>query len=127
MEIKNKEWFDILGRNADYHGDPLIILDESFEIIFTNQKASALFTIDDYHISLDQVFEKETVQEISDFIGPVLNAFQKNIFKNTLINLKSGDSVVFDLAIEPIQADENVNVILVFRNTENINTDHLLS
>lgn len=127
MEIKNKEWLDILGRNADYHGDPLIILDESFEIIFTNQKASALFTIDDYHISLDQVFEKETVQEISDFIGPVLNAFQKNIFKNTLINLKSGDSVVFDLAVEPIQADGNVNVILVFRSTENINTDHLLS
>ena len=82
MEIKNKDWLDILGRNSDYHGDPLIILDESFEIIFTNQKAISLFLIDDYNISLEQIFEKTTVQEILDFVGPAINTFQKKLLKN---------------------------------------------
>ena len=68
MEIKNKEWLDILGRNSDYHGDPLIILDESFAIVFTNQKVASLFFIDDYHITLEQVFEKETVNDLTDLI-----------------------------------------------------------
>ena len=127
MEIKNKEWLDILGRNSDYHGDPLIILDESFEIVFTNQKASSLFIIDDYHITLEQVFEKETVNELTDLIGPVVNSFQKNIFKNITVNLKSGSSTTFDLSIEPIQTDETLNIIIVFRSTENIIAYDILS
>ena len=127
MEIKNKEWIDVLGRNADYHGDPLIILDDSFEIIFVNQKASSFFFIDDFHITLEQVFEKETVQELTDFIGPIIHTSQKRTFKNTSINLKSGNNLVFDLSIEPIETDETLNVILVFRNVENINTSDLLS
>jgi PAS domain S-box-containing protein len=127
VEIKNKEWLDILGRNSDYHGDPLIILDDSFEIIFTNQKAATLFFIDDYHITIEQVFEKETVQELTDFIGQVLNTFQKKIIKHTSINLKSGNNILFDLSIEPIQTAETINIILVFRSIENINADDLLS
>jgi len=127
VEIKNKEWLDILGRNSDYHGDPLIILDDSFEIIFTNQKAATLFFIDDYHISLEQVFEKETVQELTDFIGPVLNTLQKRIVKHASINLKSGNNIFFDLLIEPIQTDEALNIILVFRSVENFNANDLLS
>ncbi len=43
MELKNKEWFNILGKIADHHGDPLIILDDSFEIIFSNQTADLTF------------------------------------------------------------------------------------
>jgi len=127
VEIKNKEWLDILGRNSDYHGDPLIILDDSFEITFTNQKAATFFFIDDYHITLDQVFEKKTVQELTDLIGPVLNNFQKKIFKHISINLKSGNNILFDLSIEPIQTDDTNNVILIFRTIENINADDLLS
>ncbi len=127
MEIKNKEWRDILGRNSDYHGDPLIILDESFEIVFTNQKAASLFIIDDHHITLEQVFEKETVNELTDLIGPVIINFQKNIFKNIQVNLKSGNGVVFDLSIEPIQTDDALNIIIVFRSNENINAYDLLS
>ncbi|MEO8232997.1 MAG: PAS domain-containing protein, partial [Ignavibacteriota bacterium] len=127
MEIKNKDWLDILGRNSDYHGDPLIILDDSFEIIFTNHKASELFIIDDYHITLEQVFEKETVQQLTDLIGPVVNTFQKKIVKETSFNLKSGNTLEFDLAIEPIQTDETTNIILIFRNIKNINQNNLLS
>lgn len=127
MEIKNKEWIDILGRNSDYHGDPLIILDDSFEIIFTNHKAQSLFSIDDYHITLEQVFEKDSVQQLIDYIGPVINKFQKKIFNSTSLNLKSGNSVIYDLSIEPLQTDENIYAILVFRSNENINLDHLLS
>ena len=127
MEIKNKEWLDILGRNSDYHGDPLIILDESFEIIFTNQKASSLLSIDDYNITLDQVFEKETVHDLNDMIGPVINSLQKKRFKNVSINLKSGNYLKFDLSIEPIQIDETINVILVFRSIDNINVNDFLN
>ncbi len=127
MEIKNKEWLDILGRNADYHGDPLIILDDSYEIVFTNQTASTFFNIDDFHISLEQVFEEETVQELNDYIGPVLHSFQKKVFNNISFNLKSGNNIVFDLLIEPIQTDETNNIILFFRNIESINANDLLS
>lgn len=127
MEIKNKDWLDILGRNSDYHGDPLIILDDSFEIIFTNHKASELFIIDDYQITLEQVFEKETVQLLTDIIGPVVNNFQKKIFKETSFNLKSGSTLEFTLAIEPIQTDETTNIILIFRNIRNFNQNNLLS
>ena len=127
MEIKNKDWLDILGRNSDYHGDPLIILDDSFEIIFTNHKAAELFIIDDYHITLEQVFERETVQQLIDFIGPVVNTFQKKIFKETSFNLKTGNTLEFDLAIEPIQTDESTNIILFFRNIKNKNQNNLLS
>ncbi len=127
MEIKNKDWLDILGRNSDYHGDPLIILDDSFEIIFTNHKAAELFIIDDYHITLEQVFEKETVQQLTDIIGPVINTFQKKTFKETSLNLKAGSTLEFDLAIEPIQTDETTNIILIFRNIKNINQNNLLS
>jgi PAS domain S-box-containing protein len=127
LEIKNKEWLDILSRNSDYHGDPLIILDESFEIVYTNQKARTLFLIDDHHITLEQVFEKETVNELTDLIGPVINTFQKDIFKNISVNLKSGSSSVFDLSIEPIQTDESINVLLIFRNSESINAYDLFS
>ncbi|MCU0343151.1 MAG: PAS domain S-box protein [Ignavibacterium sp.] len=127
MEIKNKDWLDILGRNSDYHGDPLIILDESFEIIFTNQKAISLFLIDDYNISLEQIFEKTTVQEILDFVGPAINTFQKKILKNISIDLKSGHNLLFDLSIDPIRTEDVLNVILVFRSIDNINKDDLLS
>ena len=127
MEIKNKEWIDIIGRNSDYHGDPLIILDESFEIVFTNLKAASLFFIDDYHITLEQVFEKETVNDLTDLIGPVINSSQKSIYKNISVHLKAGSSSVFDLFIEPIQTDEVINILLVFRSTENINSYDLLN
>ena len=127
MEIKNKDWLDILGRNSDYHGDPLIILDESFEIIFANLKASSLFLIEDQHISLEQVFEKDTVKQLIDFIGPLLITLQKKTFKETIIDLKSSDNLKFDLSIEPIQTEDSVNFILIFRSTEIINQSDLLS
>ncbi|HEX9253695.1 MAG TPA: PAS domain S-box protein [Ignavibacteriaceae bacterium] len=127
MEIKNKEWLDILGRNSDYHGDALVILDDSFEIVFTNQKAATLFFIDDFNISLEQVFEKETVQELTDIIGPVINSFQKKSYKNFSVNFKTGNSAVFDLFVEPIQADSITNILIVFRNSENVNANEFLS
>ena len=97
------------------------------KLVFTNQKAASLFFIDDYHITLEQVFEKETVNELTDLIGPVINSFHKNIYKNISVNLKAGSSSVFDLFIEPIQTDEVINILLVFRSTENINSYDLLS
>ena len=127
MELINKGWIDVLGSNSDYHGDPLIILDESFEINFTNQKASVLFSIDEYHITLEQIFDKDTVQQLSDIIGPALNTFQKKIYSNTSVGLKSGNTLSFDLSIEPIITEDSKHVILVFRNMDNINFDDLLS
>lgn len=127
MELINKGWIDVLGSNSDYHGDPLIILDESFEINFTNQKASVLFSIDEYHITLEQIFDKDTVQQLSDIIGPALNTFQKKIYANTSVGLKSGNTLSFDLSIEPIITEDSKHVILVFRNMDNINFDDLLS
>ncbi len=88
MELKNKEWLDILGRIADSHGDPLIILDDSFEIIFTNQKANSLFSIDDFNITLEQVFERSTVREITDTIGIVLNSHQEKLLKEYFFRTK---------------------------------------
>ena len=127
MEIKNKDWLDILGRNSDYHGDPLIILDDSFEIIFTNDKAAELFIIEDYHITLEQVFERDSVQQLTDFIGTVLNSHQKKIFVEASFDLLTGNTLDFDLAIEPIQTDDITNIILIFRNAKNINQSNLLS
>jgi PAS domain S-box-containing protein len=124
---KNKDWFDILGRNSDYHGDPLLILDDSFEIIFTNQKASTLFSIDDFNICLDQIFGKETVQYLIESIGPALNSSQKKNYKSSLINLKSGYKLEFDLSVEPIQLNETVNIILIFRSLVKINSNDILS
>ena len=126
MELKNKEWLDILGRIADYHGDPLIILDDSFEIFFSNQKANSLFSIEDFNITLEHVFEKSTVTEISDSIGIVLNSYQDNIFKDFSVKLLGGNSLSYDLSIEPFRWEETNNIILVFKNETKDYTDELL-
>ena len=127
MELKNKEWLAILGKIADYHGDPLIILDDSFEIIFANQKANSLFSIDDFNITLEQVFERETVTEITDTIGIVLNSYQEKLLKNISLKLKGGDSLSFDLNIEQFQCEETINIILVFRSEVKDYPDDLLN
>ena len=126
MEIKNKEWFEILGKVADYHSDPLIMLDTSFEIIFTNQKAVSIFSIDDFNLTLEQVFEQETVIEFTDAIGIVLNSsLQKNI-KNLLIKLKGGSNLIYDVSIELINLEDVINIVLLFRNVSSNKSDELI-
>jgi PAS domain S-box-containing protein len=126
VELKNKEWFNILGKIADHHGDPLIILDDSFEIIFSNQTAVSLFSIDDFNITLDQIFDKNTVNEISDNAGIALNTFKNKTLDQLELKLKSGSNLVSDISIELLNLDESVNVVLIFSSSFKIDQDELI-
>ena len=126
MELKNKEWFNILGKIADHHGDPLIILDDSFEIIFSNQTAVSLFSIDDFNITLDQIFDKNTVNEISDNAGIALNTFKNKTLDQLDLKLKSGSNLVSDISIELLNLDESINVVLIFSSSFKIDQDELI-
>lgn len=117
----------MLGKVADYHSDPLIILDTSFEIIFTNYKAISIFSIDDFNLTLDQIFEHETVSEITDTIGIVLNSSVKKNIKDLLINLKGGSSLFYDVTVDVVNSDDSISIILLFKNVSISNSEELIS
>ena len=116
MELINKEWLKILGSIEDYHGNPLIILDDSFEIIFTNQYANSLFSIDDFNITLEQVFERDTIRELTDLIGIVLNSNQEKILKKIDVKLKGGNTLSLNLLVQPHLSEETQFIFLIFKN-----------
>ena len=126
MELKNKEWLDIIGRIADYHGDPLIILDDSFEIIFTNQKAISTFSIDDFNISLEQIFEKDTTRNLSDSIGIALNTNKKKTLSDYSVELKNGNTITYNISLELLHTEDSINIVLLFNNVSTINSNDLL-
>lgn len=117
----------MLGKVADYHSDPLIILDTSFEIIFTNHKAISIFSIDDFNLTLDQIFEYETVSEITDTIGIVLNSSVKKNIKDLLIKLKGGSSLFYDVTVDVVNSDDSFSIILLFKNVSISNSEELIS
>ena len=127
LELKNKEWFDILGKISDYQGNPIIIIDSSFDIVYTNQHANSLFFIESHHISLEQVFETETVQMLTDLAGPVLYSFESNEKRSLRVKLKAGITLTFDLFIEAFEIEESKNILLIFKNVESDDSSNLIS
>ena len=127
LEFKSKEWFEILGKVSDYQGNPIIIIDSSFDIIYTNQHANSLFFIDAHHISLEQVFETETVQLLTDLVGPVLYTFKSTEKKDLTIRLKAGVTKVFDLFIDAFGIEESQNILLIFKNIESDNFSNFIA
>ncbi len=127
LEFKSKEWFEILGKVSDYQGNPIIIIDSSFDIIYTNQHANSLLFIDAHHISLEQVFETETVQLLTDLLGPVLYTFKSTEKKDLTIRLKAGVTKVFDLFIDAFGIEESQNILLIFKNIESDNFSNFIA
>jgi PAS domain S-box-containing protein len=127
LELKNKEWFDILGKVSDHQGNAVIIIDSSFDIIYTNQQANLLFFIDAHHISLEQVFEIETVQMLTDLAGPVLYSFKSTEKKDLSVKLKAGIAQDFDLFIEALEIDETKNILLLFKKIGSDDTTNLIT
>ncbi|MFZ1281493.1 MAG: hypothetical protein WAR59_11695, partial [Ignavibacteriaceae bacterium] len=82
MEENSKIIIDLFGKIADLNNDPLIVIDESYEIVFTNQVAISHFIIDDLNISLEQIFENESVKEITDLIGITLSTAKNKSLKD---------------------------------------------
>jgi len=119
----NKEWLDFFSKTADKLGSPLIILDDSQEIVFTNQKAISDFLIDDHNVTLDQVFESETVIELNDLIGISVNTSAKLIERNISLKLKTGAIEDFELVLETISSEFGVNTILFFMKKDGIGND----
>lgn len=120
----NKEWLEFFSKTADKLGNPLIILDESQEIVFTNQNAVSNFLIDDQNVNLDQVFESDTVIELNDLIGLSVNTSAKLIERNISLKLKTGTAEDFELVLETISSEYGVNTILFFTRKEEISEDH---
>jgi len=110
----NKEWLEFFSKTADKLGNPLIILDESQEIVFTNQNAISNFLIDDHNVNLDQVFEPDTVIELSDLIGLSINTSTKLIERNISLKLKTGTTEDYELVLETISSEYGINTILFF-------------
>ncbi|HQJ45528.1 MAG TPA: PAS domain-containing protein, partial [Ignavibacteriaceae bacterium] len=123
MLTLNKEWLDFFSKTADKLGSPLIILDDSQEIVFTNQKAISDFLIDDHNVTLDQVFESETVIELNDLIGISVNTSAKLIERNISLKLKTGAIEDFELVLETISSEFGVNTILFFMKKDGIGND----
>lgn len=124
MESKIKEWIDLYAQIAESVSDLVIILDHSFEILHANQKAASIFYIDDFSLTLEQVFDNQTTLHLSDEIGAVLFTNQKKSLKNFLFNIKTGYNFEFDLTITPVEARDEKLILLVFsdKNFENRET-----
>lgn len=113
----NKEWLDFFSKAADKQDKPLIILDNSQEIIFTNQTAVSSFLIDDHNITLDQVFESETVLELNDLIGLSINTSANLLDRKITLKLKTGLTENYRIILETLSTEDGVNTILFFNET----------
>ena len=118
MESKVREWIELYAKITENISDLIIILDSSFEIIYANQKATTEFYIDNSSITLEQVFNKETTQQLTDEIGPVLFTNQKKSLKNFIINLNTEISFEYNLIINPVTINDEKIILLIFNNQE---------
>jgi PAS domain S-box-containing protein len=114
VESINKEWFDLILKIADYHKDPVFILNDSFEIVFTNQIANSFFLIDDSDLTLNQIFDSTTVKTITDLIGISVSLNQKSETKQIEVTLKSDQKFILDLTIQILRSGLSNKYILVF-------------
>jgi len=110
----NKEWLDLIIRFADHNDDAILILNNSFEIIFSNQTANSLFYIDETNIVLDQIFAEHTVKQLIDQLGISKSVNQNKSIKNLELTLKSEDKLYVDLFIDNIKIEKNFNRVLLF-------------
>lgn len=109
-----KEWIDLYTKIAESVSDLVVILDHSFDILYANQKAASVFYIDDLSLTLEQVFDNETVLHLNDEIGSVLYIDQKKSLQNFAVNIKTGYNYEFDLVISPIKIKDEKLILLVF-------------
>jgi PAS domain S-box-containing protein len=114
VESKAKEWLDLYAKMSENISDLVIILDTSFEIIYSNHKAASFFLIDDYSITLDQVFDNETAKTLTEEVSQVLFAYQKKTINNFRINLKSENRFEYNLIIAPIDITNDKLLFLIF-------------
>lgn len=110
----NKEWLDLLVRVADHNNDAILILNDSLEIIFSNQTANSLFFIDESNIVLEQIFSPETVNRIIDQIGISKTENQNKSIKNLELILKSEEKLFLDLFIDSIKVEKKLHKVLLF-------------
>ena len=110
----NKEWLDLLVRVADNNNDAILILNDSLEIIFSNQTANSLFFIDESNIVLEQIFSSETVNLIVDQIGISKTENQNKSIKNLELILKSEEKLFLDLFIGSIKVEKKIHKVLLF-------------
>lgn len=129
MLTLKKEWLDFFSKTADKQGNPLIILDDSQEIIFTNQKANSQFLIDDHNITLDQVFEPETITELNDLIGLSINTAAQFLERDITVKLKTGSTNNFRIILETLSTESGDKTILFFNspNELNINSTNIVN
>jgi PAS domain S-box-containing protein len=114
VELKNKEWLELVVRIADQHNDAVIILNDLNEIILSNQIAQSYFLIEDTNLTLEQVFDGKTVQVISDQIGISKSTSVKNILSDFEIILKNSFKLYTNLSIEIILLNNLKQTILIF-------------
>jgi len=127
VEENSKIIIDLFGKIADLNNDPLIVIDESYEIVFTNQVAISHFIIDDLNISLEQIFENESVKEITDLIGITLSTAKNKSLKDLELNLKSGVKYKTNILIEILALGDKVNIVLIFKSAIENHTENLIS
>jgi PAS domain S-box-containing protein len=118
LESTTKEWLEIYAKISESVSDLVVILDSSFEIIYSNQKASSLFQIDDYSLTLAQVFSDDTVKKLSDETGPSLFTNEKRYLKQLQLKLKSGNIFEFDLTISTAKLVNEKIILLVFSDSD---------
>lgn len=114
MEHSIKEWIKQYANLTDSIGELVIVLDSSFELLHANQKAVKAFLIDDYTLTLEQIFYKETVGYLTDEIGQVLFTNQKKTIKDFLIKINADDSFEFDLTISTVEINSDKIIFLIF-------------
>jgi len=125
VDSKIKEWIDLYAKITENIGELVIILDPSFEILHANQIASSQFFIDDFSLTLEQVFTRETARDLIDKIGPVLFTNQKKVIKDYIVNINTGYSSEYDLIINPVELEDEKIILLLFRQ-KNIENDIFL-
>ncbi len=119
MENEIKEWIKLNANLTDSIGELVIVLDSSFEILHANQKAIKEFLIDDYSLTLEQIFYKDSVRDLTDEIGQALFTNQKKTIKDFLIKINSSESFIFDLTITPAEINNEKIIFLIFQQTVN--------
>lgn len=114
MNINTKEWLDLLSRMTENLNESVIILDTSYEILYSNQEASLVFYIDELSLTLDQIFSKETVNYLTDFIGPSVFSLSKNKVDSFEIITNTGIKNLFNVIIDPIKIGDEIVILLIF-------------
>jgi PAS domain S-box-containing protein len=114
VNLNIKEWLDIFARASESINDPVIIVDTSYEVLHANQKAIAEFYIDELSLTLDQIFTKESVNILTDEIGPSLFSPSKKNIKNIELTTNAGIKNFYNLIIDPIEIHDDKIILLVF-------------